>query len=189
MYILPSQVDGTRSYLPGQPTGTARQAARLWRLVCKFMGSFLIASSGIRKTTTTWKVPTITKVETGPLSCYSELMKRNSQMTQGGRPFLHLFARYLLSIPLLSTSLSNNAASLLNEVVNAPSIRHESWRVGPWTRVTLSGKPSQSLLSLQIIQSMPTIETVLACRQTTRMINVLLWIIRGRVCHWRTEGL
>jgi hypothetical protein len=134
-------------------------------------------------------VPTITKVETGPLSCYSELMKRNSQMTQGGRPFLHLFARYLLSIPLLSTSLSINAASLLNEVVNAPSIRHESWSVGPWTRVTLSGKPSQSLLSLQIIQSMPTIEIVLACRRTTRMINVLLWIIRGRVCHWRTEGL
>jgi hypothetical protein len=141
----------------------------LWRLVFKFMGSFLIALSGIRTTTTTtWKVPTIAKVETGPQSCYFELMKRNSQMTQGGRPFLHLFVRYLLSIPLLSTSLSISAASLLNEVVKAASIRHEPWSVGPWTRVTLSGKPSQSLLSLQIIQSMPTIETIVACRRTRR---------------------
>jgi hypothetical protein len=61
-----------------------------------------------------------------------ELMKRNSQMTQGGRPFLHLFVRHLLSISLLSTSLSN-AASLPNQVVKAASIRHELWSVGPWT--------------------------------------------------------
>jgi hypothetical protein len=149
-------------------------------------GFFPDSIIGIRTTTTTtWKVPTIAKVETGPQSCCSELMKRNSQMTQGGRPFLHLFVRYLLSIPLLSMSLSINAASLLNGVVKAPSIGHEPRSVEPWTRVTLSGKPSQSLLSLQIIQSMPTIETILACRQTRRMINVLLWIIRGRVCHWR----
>ena len=91
----------SRPALQGRLQGCGDLSASSWVL---FPDSII----GIRTTTTTtWKVPTIAKVETGPQSCCSELMKRNSQMTQRSRPFLHLFARYLLSIPLLSTSLSS----------------------------------------------------------------------------------